>query len=195
MTTKRQHEANRRNAKKSTGPKTREGKSSSSNNATRHGLTQLPGMDLIERWFRVILNDAKAIPCPLEANERLKAAFRLAETEARLERVRNAEGSFLLDPESDDIIAGEMEEEFYGLQEAGEEFGWDAKGLKLLSRIRRFIDRDKAKASREQKKKARILARYRSEAEAQISKALKHWIEVGFLEKNKQIPKQSQIHK
>ena len=39
MSTKLQKDANRENAKKSTGPKTKEGKETSSKNATTHGLT------------------------------------------------------------------------------------------------------------------------------------------------------------
>jgi hypothetical protein len=40
MTSTRQIEANRRNAKRSTGPKTRGGKAKSSQNALRHGLAR-----------------------------------------------------------------------------------------------------------------------------------------------------------
>ena len=38
MSTKAQVKANRKNAKKSTGPKTTEGKENSSQNATKHGF-------------------------------------------------------------------------------------------------------------------------------------------------------------
>jgi hypothetical protein len=43
MTSDRQIEANRRNAKFSTGPRTKQGKAASSRNALRHGLSQRDG--------------------------------------------------------------------------------------------------------------------------------------------------------
>ncbi len=51
MATKLQITANRSNARKSTGPKTREGRRSSSQNGVRHGLNQPPPHDLILKYL------------------------------------------------------------------------------------------------------------------------------------------------
>ena len=58
MASKKQIEANRRNAKKSTGPKTEEGKAKSSTNARKHGLTsrQVWLSDEDEERFRVFVD-------------------------------------------------------------------------------------------------------------------------------------------
>src|SRR5579864_5140924 len=62
MATLKQFEANRRNAQKSTGPKTPEGKAACSMNALRHGLRArsvlLPGEDPSE--FHQLCNDLEA---------------------------------------------------------------------------------------------------------------------------------------
>ena len=54
MTTLKQTDANRRNAKKSTGPRTRAGKTKSSMNSLKHGIfakvAVVPGMESEEEW-------------------------------------------------------------------------------------------------------------------------------------------------
>jgi hypothetical protein len=74
MTTHRQRAANRENARKSTGPRTRAGKASSSGNARRHGLTGVLPHDAVVAWYRVVLNDACALPDPFETDPCLLAA-------------------------------------------------------------------------------------------------------------------------
>ena len=57
MTSFRQIEANRRNALRSTGPRTEEGKRSSRANAYRHGLT---AETVVQRWrMRRIIGPSK----------------------------------------------------------------------------------------------------------------------------------------
>ena len=57
----------------------------------------------------------------------------------------------------------------------------DKKGLKILERLEIFNVRQKINAANRRAKKTRLLSRYRAEAEAQRNKALKHWIDVGFV--------------
>ena len=88
MTTEKQIEANRKNAKKSTGPKTEEGKARSSQNAMKHGLTAgnivLPGedMDYFEQ-FRFGLFDELRPEGALET----QLVLRLAAQQWRLQRI------------------------------------------------------------------------------------------------------------
>jgi hypothetical protein len=71
MATLKQFEANRRNAQKSTGPKTPEGKSAVSMNALRHGLRArtvvLPGEDPTE--FHQLCNDLESEWIPQSRTE------------------------------------------------------------------------------------------------------------------------------
>jgi hypothetical protein len=88
MTTERQIEANRRNAQKSTGPRTPEGKAKSARNATRHGLLSacpvLPQEDA-EAFDQLRLNLHKEL-CPESQLETL-LVNRIAAAQWRLGRI------------------------------------------------------------------------------------------------------------
>ncbi len=89
MTSVRQQAANRRNAARSTGPKSECGKAIAAKNARSHGLTAAPPESEVEAWLRIILN--RAILPPTETilrHEGLRRAHRLAEAEARLAALR-----------------------------------------------------------------------------------------------------------
>ncbi|WP_159082541.1 hypothetical protein [Paragemmobacter aquarius] len=89
MTTLRQIEANRRNARKSTGPRTGDGVINSSRNALRHGLTKPPNATDVAMWLSVILGESE-LPSPSEIDNdpRLRLALRLAVAEARMAQRR-----------------------------------------------------------------------------------------------------------
>ena len=78
-------ERNRRNAQHSTGPKTRAGKSASSQNARRHGLSSKSSPTSIGIWLSVILGKPELEPGDLyPSDENALTALALAEAEARL---------------------------------------------------------------------------------------------------------------
>lgn len=190
MATQAQIIANRRNAQKSTGPKTGIGKAASAFNARKHGLSARLDSESVTGWYRIILDDTKAFPNPLENNEKLRAAGRLAEAEARLEQVWCAEEAFLLDPDPGGIDAknvADIESDIQMMHDFAYEMlgGWngtggiDKKGLILVERLEKFNVRQKLSAAIRRAKQTRLLSRYRAEAETQRDKALKHWIDVG----------------
>ncbi len=96
MTTERQKKANRTNAEKSTGPRSSAGRRRSSRNAHKHGLTAPPLWGYVAKWFRLILDDPDAAHDPMEREDRLRVALRLAEAEAQLERCNQTESAHLL---------------------------------------------------------------------------------------------------
>jgi hypothetical protein len=191
MTTERQRAANRTNAKKSSGPKSSAGRNRSSQNARRHGLTAPPPWDDVAKWYRTILDNPGATPDPMAREAPLRAAFSLAEAEARLEQVRREEEAFFLDPDPGGVDAANVkgiEDDIQVLHEFVCELkcgrhradGMHEKGLKILERLEIFNVRQKINAANSRTKTTRLLSRYRAEAEAQRSKALRHWIDVEF---------------
>jgi hypothetical protein len=85
MASKRQITANRRNGRKSTGPRSASGKKQSSQNSFRHGLSKpLPGVDLLEleTLSRQIVGERKG-------EFAMELARSAAEAEIELARVRH----------------------------------------------------------------------------------------------------------
>src|SRR5688572_5434341 len=93
----KQFRANRRNAQRSTGPRTEEGKAASARNATTHGAfcadLLLPGEDAEE--LMALKQGIDAALSPGDAIER-ELADRIAATKWRLRRLRGAERAALL---------------------------------------------------------------------------------------------------
>jgi hypothetical protein len=88
MTSQRQVEANRRNAARSTGPKTAASRAISSKNSRKHGLYADPPADLVHALYCLIVGDPEAnIALQSRSNFEL-ASLQLAEAEARLCLVR-----------------------------------------------------------------------------------------------------------
>lgn len=100
MTTQRQSDANRANAKASTGPRTAAGKRQVAQNARRHGLTTPPPWDQVTLWYRVVTNDPQAQPVPHSIDPYERRALRLAEAEAQVARTTMAERDHLFDMQS-----------------------------------------------------------------------------------------------
>lgn len=86
MTSDKQREANRRNAQRSTGPRTAKGKSVSSSNAMRHGLSAGLGEHPSQNLRIELL--AKAIAGPEATADELFYARIAAEATLQIERIR-----------------------------------------------------------------------------------------------------------
>ena len=94
MATERQIKANRANAKRSTGPKTKQGRLMSSRNALRHGLASSVRSQLSAP---VVVKDLAEVLIRPEANEiQAIAALQTAQAHAELLRVRGAKVSLFV---------------------------------------------------------------------------------------------------
>ena len=93
MTSKARIEANRRNAARSTGPRTAEGKSRSSQNARRHGFASIL-IDNAPRSKRAELL-ARALAGPDPDPERLHQARIVAKMRIRLDQIAEAKSGLI----------------------------------------------------------------------------------------------------
>ena len=94
MTSKRKIEANRANAKKSTGPKTRHGKARASQNARRHGLSLSLFADV--NYSKEIQRLANELIAENSSKEIIELARRVAEVQMDLVRIRWARHDLLM---------------------------------------------------------------------------------------------------
>ena len=94
MATEKQIMANRRNAKRSTGPRTAAGKSISSRNAFRHGLSRALDSDETTTQAKAEAF-ARAIAGENPDNERREAAIEAATAQLEIQRVRDVRNGIL----------------------------------------------------------------------------------------------------
>ncbi len=90
MASNRQNKANRKNAKRSTGPKTTIGKARSSRNALRHGLARSKAKQDLERLETIASAIAAALGCPS-----LSGPTDLAQAKLRLLHIRDVRQEML----------------------------------------------------------------------------------------------------
>jgi hypothetical protein len=100
MATPAQIEANRRNARKSTGPKTAAGKAASSRNALTHGLTASIADAEVRAYYEIIRETVPLEGRGIDAARAELRALELATAEARPARARRAEVNTLSEGDS-----------------------------------------------------------------------------------------------
>jgi len=91
MTSRARIEANRKNAEKSTGPRTASGRAAAAGNARTHGLTAPPDRARVEAYFELLAKDASVEEGRVVTDAPSAAAWELAVAEARLERTLKVE--------------------------------------------------------------------------------------------------------
>lgn len=87
MATKLQVAANRSNARKSTGPKTREGRRRSSQNGVKHGLNQPPPHDLVLKYLGPYAKEYGVDTSKAHQTDLGRALLAVATADAQIDRV------------------------------------------------------------------------------------------------------------
>lgn len=172
MSSRDQTTKNRKNAQRSTGPKTSDGKKIVSRNALRHGATARPSSESTLAWLRVITNDPHiSLAEVTEGGDHNFRAFVLAEAEARLCIAQDALTTFETDEEK------RVLERRSALQSGAilvERFIKGQNDLPQGTAVPLYISLEEIKAAERTK---RLLGRYLSEAKSRRKKAFRTWIE------------------
>lgn len=179
MPSDRRIAANRRNARRSTGPKTAEGRRRASGNARRHGLTTALSPDRVQHHLGVILEGLPA-DGRLLSGEGLGLAHALADAEAQLERVKEADArlleALLEAPRREEPLEPVPEQGADGAR-AGDDVDPDDE---VSPRTCGGGDARRGRRARtcqsNDEEALRCLLRYRKEAENRRHRALRDWI-------------------
>ena len=136
MATKAQMNANRNNAKKSTGPRTNEGKQRSGQNALKHGLLArdavLPGEDPAD--FDRQLCDLEDTIEPKNALE-FKLVRQIADAEWRLRRLTRLETGYLAAARDKTQTSGLVENRGFSLPSPGRRTTGNGRHLDLTQAL------------------------------------------------------------
>ena len=144
MISERQLEANRRNAKRSTGPRTEEGKKSAALNARRHNLTgQVTAMTEADRIMHDAFSASIVESLAPEGAMETQLAQRIATDSWRLNRISAVEDNLFAlghNAKSDDIETEDPE--IHAALTAAKVFKEESKQLQLLTLYEQRINRN-----------------------------------------------------
>lgn len=175
MATPAQIAANRRNAAKSTGPRTARGKDASSKNATKHGLTAAIASDDVRCRAEIIATEFSR-----EGREDKDPAWalrllQLARAEVRLERARKAERDTLANGDDELRLTNELKM-IHDLLSEDQEVWRSLSRTEVREGILLGLRVSKAGTDHARRTYAR-LRRHLREAEAEQRAALRAWLE------------------
>ena len=185
MSSSRRRSANWRNAQRSTGPRSQVGKAVSARNARRHGLTGKPSRADVGFFFRSLMGRSQPgdlAPIPDEKN---RTALRLAEAEAQLKRVVEAE-QYTTEKLYEVELNRSKHEQM--VQNLALVLDFLPDGMdEMTERYCALSLRGYEKERQGWRHDLRVMARYRNEAEARVRKMRKAFL--GVLEPEAKIPK------
>lgn len=181
-------ERNRKNAGKSTGPKTAAGKAVVSQNARKHGVTGKPDPEQLKTWLAIILGRTDISAQDLMPDTELGLrALRLAETEVRLRAVLEAITALKEEWEDEfvPISSGDLLKEANAVIDLAKEmleFSTSSpKGFRLNITIDNGHYGPFVRGYPLVVKRAQVLQRYLGEARAQRRRAFEAWVKARSL--------------